>query len=301
MAENLRGRRPVAGPEALEEMVEQFLLARGRAAGAREPPASTVLRRQSAVLAEAASAVTARAALSVALGGRRGVRGLPREQLWYARQPAIDLWLRRLAGNLTLRSVVFQNAVRTALGLGVARLVAGSLDLSHGFWVLLAVLTLGRTTAGATWSAVRLAGGDRHVRGGFDGRRADSVGGRDDRRLRGAAGPLHAAGLHGGARRRRRLGAGPVHAGRLHGLRPARAGHLAARRDPGVGRPHGLLHRSAVRGGGVAGRSGRRGPAGHGEAASGGSAPRTGDGGGHSAHTCGGRGDGSHEAPRGRG
>ncbi|MFD0431756.1 FUSC family protein [Streptomyces zhihengii] len=58
---------------------------------------------------------------------------------------------------MTLRSVVCQNALRTALGLGAARLVAGSLDLSHGFWVLLAVLTLGRTTAGATWTAVRPA------------------------------------------------------------------------------------------------------------------------------------------------
>jgi hypothetical protein len=48
--------------------------------------------------------------------------------------------------------VWFQNAVRVACGLAVARLVAGSLDLTHGFWVLLAVLTLGRTTAGATWS-----------------------------------------------------------------------------------------------------------------------------------------------------
>ncbi|MFH0515944.1 FUSC family protein [Streptomyces sp. M41] len=157
MAANLRGRRPVPGPEALEEVVQQFLVARGQAAAGRAPPSLPVLRRQSAVLAEAASAVTARAALSVALGGRRGVRGLPSEQLWYAGPPAADLWLRRLTGNLTQRSVVFQNAVRTALGLGVARLVAGSLDLSHGFWVLLAVLTLGRTTAGATWSAVRLA------------------------------------------------------------------------------------------------------------------------------------------------
>ncbi|MFF7161872.1 FUSC family protein [Streptomyces sp. NPDC008086] len=157
MAENLRGRRPVAGPEALEEMVEQFLTTRTRATLARDPPSSRTLRRQSAVLAEAASAVTARAALSIAIGGRRAVRGLPSEQLWYAEPPAVVLWLRRLTGNLTLRSVVFQNAVRTALGLGVARLVAGSLDLSHGFWVLLAVLTLGRTTAGATLSAVRLA------------------------------------------------------------------------------------------------------------------------------------------------
>ncbi|KUO02627.1 FUSC family protein [Streptomyces caeruleatus] len=158
MAANLRGRRPVAGPEALEEVVEQFLTARARATLARDPPSSHTLRRQSAVLAEAASTVTARAALSIAIGGRRGVRGLPSEQLWYAEPAAVHLWLRRLTGNLTLRSVVFQNAVRTALGLGVARLVAGSLDLAHGFWVLLAVLTLGRTTAGATLSAVRLAG-----------------------------------------------------------------------------------------------------------------------------------------------
>lgn len=157
MAENLRGRRPVAGPEALEEMVEQFLNARARATLARDPPSPHTLRRQSAVLAEAASAVTARAALSIAIGGRRSVHGLPSEQLWYAEPSAIRLLLRRLTGNLTLRSVVFQNAVRTALGLGVARLVAGSLDLSHGFWVLLAVLTLGRTTAGATLCAVRLA------------------------------------------------------------------------------------------------------------------------------------------------
>lgn len=157
MAENLRGRRPVAGPEALQETVERFLTARTRAAQAPEPPSPHLLRRQSAVLAEAASAVTARAALSIALGGRRVIRGFPSDQLWYAEPATVHLWGRRLTGNLTLRSVAFQNAVRTALGLGVARLVAGSLDLAHGFWVLLAVLTLGRTTAGATWSAVRLA------------------------------------------------------------------------------------------------------------------------------------------------
>ena len=36
------------------------------------------------------------------------------------------------------RSVFFQNAVRLAVGLAAARLVAGLLDLSHGFWMLLA-------------------------------------------------------------------------------------------------------------------------------------------------------------------
>jgi uncharacterized membrane protein YccC len=64
---------------------------------------------------------------------------------------------RRVTGNVTLRSVLFQNALRTALGLTAARLVAGYLGLAHGFWVLLAVLTFGRTTAGETWQAVRRA------------------------------------------------------------------------------------------------------------------------------------------------
>lgn len=157
MARNLRGERPVPGAEMLEEMTEDFLRARARAADAREPVPPDVLRRRSAVLAQAASALTARAALSIGIGGRRRVPGLPAQQLWYAAPSSASLWLRRLRGNMTLRSVVCQNALRTALGLGAARLVAGSLDLSHGFWVLLAVLTLGRTTAGATWTAVRPA------------------------------------------------------------------------------------------------------------------------------------------------
>ncbi|MFD0431757.1 hypothetical protein ACFQ60_44970 [Streptomyces zhihengii] len=77
MARNLRGERPVPGAEMLEEMVEDFLRARARAADAREPVPPDVLRRRSAVLAQAASALTARAALSIGIGGRRRVPGLP--------------------------------------------------------------------------------------------------------------------------------------------------------------------------------------------------------------------------------
>lgn len=53
--------------------------------------------------------------------------------------------------------MIFQNACRFALGLAAARAVAGLLDLQHGFWVLLATLTLTRTTSLETWSAVRQA------------------------------------------------------------------------------------------------------------------------------------------------
>ena len=47
-----------------------------------------------------------------------------------------------------------QNALRLGVGLAVARLVAGELDVAHGFWVLLATLTLMRTSAGSTRAAL---------------------------------------------------------------------------------------------------------------------------------------------------
>ncbi|MFE6826586.1 FUSC family protein [Streptomyces sp. NPDC057690] len=153
----LRRSRPAEGPELIEEMIAQFLAARDGAPGERVSRPHQVLLRQSTVLTIAVSAVTVRTAVALALGGPRPVYGLPREQFWYARMPTVRLFTIRLTGNLTRRSVVFQNALRSACGLALARLVAGSLDLSHGFWVLLTVLTLGRTTAGATWSAVRAA------------------------------------------------------------------------------------------------------------------------------------------------
>ncbi|MFK4116853.1 FUSC family protein [Streptomyces longwoodensis] len=162
-AEAVRGGRPARGPGRLLEMTGAFLEVRGedgRAAAGADPSGAAwhaLLRARSAVLSTALSALTVAAAAAVARGGARRAPGLPPAQFWYAELSGPRLWAVRLSGNLTVRSVVLQNAVRTALGLAVARLVAGSLDLAHGFWVLLAVLTLGRTTAVATWSAVRAA------------------------------------------------------------------------------------------------------------------------------------------------
>jgi uncharacterized membrane protein YccC len=76
------------------------------------------------------------------------------EPFWYATRSTAELWFIRFRGHLTPRSVFFQNAIRLALGLAIARLVAGLLDLSHGFWVLLATLTLMRTSLTATRAAV---------------------------------------------------------------------------------------------------------------------------------------------------
>ncbi|MFC4607351.1 FUSC family protein [Streptomyces maoxianensis] len=155
----LRTGRPQPLPWSMEQAIRDFQAVRVRQATGppQAVPAVPELRRQAAVLGMAESARMLETAVRVGLDGRRTGPIPPRELFWYADSATARLWWRRLVGNMTLHSVQFQNAVRTALGLGAARLVAGSLDLTHGFWVLLAVLTLGRTTAGETWAAVRSA------------------------------------------------------------------------------------------------------------------------------------------------
>ena len=74
--------------------------------------------------------------------------------LWFVGESTLALSVERVRGHFTPRSVVFQNALRLALGLAAARYLAGSFDLTHGSWVLLATLTLMRTTASATRSAM---------------------------------------------------------------------------------------------------------------------------------------------------
>jgi hypothetical protein len=74
--------------------------------------------------------------------------------LWFADASTPYLWWHRLREHLTPRSVYFQSALRLAAALAAARLLAGVLDLSHGFWVLLTVLTLLRTSAAETRSTL---------------------------------------------------------------------------------------------------------------------------------------------------
>ena len=64
--------------------------------------------------------------------------------------PSAGKWLRRARRNLTPRSVHFQNSVRLAFGLALARLVVGLFDLSHGFWVAFATLVVLKTSAAGT-------------------------------------------------------------------------------------------------------------------------------------------------------
>lgn len=73
---------------------------------------------------------------------------------WYAGCSSWRLGWHRLRCHLTLRSVYLQNALRLGVGLAIARLVAGELDVAHGFWVLLATLTLMRTSSASTRAAL---------------------------------------------------------------------------------------------------------------------------------------------------
>ncbi|WP_406386476.1 FUSC family protein [Streptomyces sp. NBC_00211] len=73
---------------------------------------------------------------------------------WYAGRPAPSLYARRLLAHLTPRSVYFQNAVRIALALAAGRLIVGVLDLSHGIWALLATVTVMRSSAAGTRTAL---------------------------------------------------------------------------------------------------------------------------------------------------
>ena len=113
--------------------------------------------RVAGTAAEVADAVgVVRDAAAVAAGERPAGSGLDpagSAVLSYASRSTAALWWARLRLHLTPRSVTFENAVRTAVALAGARLLATALDLTHGFWVGLATLTLMRTSAADTRTA----------------------------------------------------------------------------------------------------------------------------------------------------
>ncbi|MFI9274458.1 FUSC family protein [Kitasatospora sp. NPDC052896] len=154
----LRG-GPAPPATAMDEALRAFQAERIERAQAGSPDRATVpaLRRQARVLAAAEPALTLKSAVRVAVDGRRAWPLHPVALFWYVRARTPTLWWYRIRDHLTPHSVYFQNAVRTTVGLAAARLAAGVLDLQHGFWVLLAVLTLTRTTALNTWRSVRQA------------------------------------------------------------------------------------------------------------------------------------------------
>ncbi|MFJ3513621.1 FUSC family protein [Streptomyces sp. NPDC090131] len=129
-------------------------------AAAREPPTTAARGRRRAALLEVADAAVALVtAAELAVRGRRAQVpcDLDAGRFWYAGRLAPGLWWHRVAGHAGPRSVHFQNAVRISLALAAARTIAGVDSLPHGFWAMLAVLSLTRTTAAQTRATVRVA------------------------------------------------------------------------------------------------------------------------------------------------
>ncbi|MEV7545522.1 FUSC family protein [Streptomyces sp. NPDC089915] len=136
----------------------ELAAARARLAGRPAGPAApAVLRRDAAALEVADAALTMATAASLAVGGRTAADRVRPGRFWYARTPAPLLWWHRIRGHAGRRSVFFQNAVRIGLALAAARLIAGLDTLPHGFWAMLATLSLTRTTVGETWGTIRVA------------------------------------------------------------------------------------------------------------------------------------------------
>ncbi|MEU5052820.1 FUSC family protein [Streptomyces sp. NPDC021096] len=155
VAAGLRRGAPSDEAAGLAAAVADFDAARVRGL----PGASPLRLRQDAVAKSAAAgALLAARASRIALGARPAHEAPAGEwPFLYAAVPAPELWWRRLRLHLTPRSVYLQNALRVAVALAAARLLAGALGLSHGFWVLLATLSLMRTSAADTRTALRPA------------------------------------------------------------------------------------------------------------------------------------------------
>ncbi|MEU2236693.1 FUSC family protein [Streptomyces vietnamensis] len=148
-AARLRGAIPDGRAHARLRRIRKALTAAEDA-----PPA--VLRRNAALLEVTDAALAMSTAADIAVRGRAADAPAP-GRFWYARMRAPRLWWRRLSGHVGGRSVFFQNAVRISLALAAARLIAGVDTLPHGFWVLLATLTLTRTTVRETRTTMRRA------------------------------------------------------------------------------------------------------------------------------------------------
>ncbi|MEE6309980.1 FUSC family protein [Plantactinospora veratri] len=116
------------------------------------------LRREAVSLRVAAEVYGFGVAARIAVGLRPPARspgGPGLDDFWYAHRSPFALYWQQFRFHLTTRSVYLQGAVRVSLALAAARVVAGFLHLNHGFWVLLAILTLIRTSAVDTRSALR--------------------------------------------------------------------------------------------------------------------------------------------------
>jgi len=158
-ADWLGGSGPLPDTDRMTAALHEFRATRAATPPDGVPPEYLRLGAYALVLGEWATALVT--ALRVAAGAPIPPDTTPPEAqpglFWYASRGQVELFWRRLRGHLTPRSVFFQGALRLAFALGLARYLAEMLDLQHGFWVLLTVLVVLRTTAAETRAVLRPA------------------------------------------------------------------------------------------------------------------------------------------------
>jgi uncharacterized membrane protein YccC len=151
----LRGEGEVPDTDRMAVALVQFRAARSAISPDGLPPERLRLGALALSLGEWTTAMVA--AVRIAATAPIGVDATPESarpgQFWFAYRRTPYLWWHRLREHLTPRSVYFQGALRLAAALALARLLAGVFDLSHGFWVLLTILTVLRASAAETRSA----------------------------------------------------------------------------------------------------------------------------------------------------
>lgn len=159
-AASLAGGRPPHDPPALEARLAAAI-PRARARLAAEAPSGTPAAlaahvQRTAIAAEVAEAA-GRAAFDAEVAAGRRPRTSHPAIAGLLDEPVRTVAARRLRTNLTLRSPHLRSALRLGAALALAMALVQALDLEHGFWVVLATLTVVRSTAASTGVAARLA------------------------------------------------------------------------------------------------------------------------------------------------
>ncbi len=153
----LGGGTPVADPVALRREARELLPATRAGLAADGDPDPAVFAQQAerlAVAGEIAHAATRAALDAHVASGRMPSAPDPAITPLLADTP-LEVALRRLRGNLTFHSVRFRNALRVAAALATALILVHAFDLSHGFWVVLATLTVVRSASSTTGLTAR--------------------------------------------------------------------------------------------------------------------------------------------------
>ncbi|MFJ6166426.1 FUSC family protein [Micromonospora orduensis] len=152
-----RSLSPGAPPVDLDDLDVAVGRAEAAYAVGRDAPDVPRLCRDATALALADQVRVFAVGARVATGSPPDGADDPSGLFEFARHRPWTLYWRQFRSHLAPRSAHLHSSLRLAVALAVARVAAGVLQLTHGFWVLLATLTVLRTSAADTRTALRPA------------------------------------------------------------------------------------------------------------------------------------------------